>query len=289
MSVKTLENSELRIQISAYGAEMQSFFNKKREMECLWQADSRFWGRHAPILFPIVGRLANDELKHQNQSYPMSQHGFARDSLFKIISQTDTTIQFSLQSNENSLKQYPFHFELIVEYSLDSNKLTTAYIIRNPEKSILPASIGAHPAFNWPLLPDIDKSEHLIQFTHDENSEIRRLNKGLLLQEKIKNPMNKNNLELTDTLFAHDALIFDQLISREVKYSASNKLSLTLRFQDFPHLGIWTKPAASFICIEPWQGYSSPVNFDGEITEKPGILLIPAQSEIKKSFEIILN
>jgi len=289
MSVKTLENSELRIQLNAYGAEMQSFFNKKRKQECLWQADSRYWGRHAPILFPIVGRLANDELKHQNQSYPMSQHGFARDSLFKIISQTDTTIQFSLQSNENSLEQYPFHFELIVEYSLDSNKLTTTYIIRNPEKSILPASIGAHPAFNWPLLPDIDKSEHLIQFTHDEHSEIRRLDKGLLLQEKIKNPLNKNNLVLTDTLFEHDALIFDQLISREVKYSASNKLSLTLRFQDFPHLGIWTKPGASFICIEPWQGYSSPVNFDGEITEKPGILLIPAQSEIKKSFEIVLN
>jgi len=289
MPISTLENSKLRIQINSHGAEMQSFFDIKNNLECLWQADSNYWGRHAPVLFPIVGRLANDTFIHQNQSYPMTQHGFARDSEFKLINRTDLSAEFSLVNNINTLEQYPFNFELIVGYRIDSNRLITTYTICNPDNNVLPASIGAHPAFNWPLLPNVAKSDHHINFEHDEIADIRRLENGLLLDETIKNPINKNKLNLDNALFEHDALIFDQLKSREIKYSASNRVSLTLRFEDFPHLGIWTKPDAPFICLEPWQGHSSPINFNGEFSEKPGILLIPAQSEIKKSFEIILN
>jgi len=289
MSINILENQDLRIQINSMGAEMQSFFDVKNNNECLWQADPNYWARRAPVLFPIVGRLANDELIHKNKKYPMTQHGFARDSEFTLIKETDTSIALSLTSNENTLKQYPFNFELVIEYHLDANKLTTTYIIRNPNKETLPASIGAHPAFNWPLKPSSDKNKHYIQFEKDETNKIRRLENGLLLQEKIENPIVQKKIHLTDTLFEHDALIFDKLKSREIVYSASNDLSITVRFEDFPHLGIWTKPGAPFICLEPWQGHSSPIDFDGEFSEKPGILLIPAQSEIKRSFEILLN
>ena len=289
MSINILKNQDLRIQINSLGAEMQSFYDVKNNTECLWQADSSYWARHAPVLFPIVGRLVNDELVHKNKTYPMTQHGFARDSEFKLIKETDTSIALSLTSNENTLKQYPFNFELIIEYHLDANKLKTTYTIRNPNKETLPASIGAHPAFNWPLKSNSDKNKHYIHFEKDETNKIRRLENGLLLQEPIENPIIQKQIHLTHALFEHDALIFDKLKSREIVYSAGNKLSISVRFEDFPHLGIWTKLGAPFICLEPWQGYSSSVDFKGDFSQKAGILLIPAQSEIKKSFSIILN
>lgn len=289
MSINTIANQHLKIQVNSLGAEMQSFFDIKRNLECLWQADSRYWGRHAPILFPIVGRLVNDTLRHKNLNYPMSQHGFARDTEFTVVNKTNESIQLSLKSDENSLKQYPFNFELIVDYHLNSNQLITTYTICNPDNTILPASIGAHPAFNWPLDTSISKTNHKIRFNREEDCDLRRLNNGLLLEEKYDSPITNQQIDLNDALFEHDALIFDKLKSDEIIYSAGNELSITVSFKDFPHLGIWSKPEAPFICLEPWQGHSSPVDFDGEFSQKPGILLIPAQSEITKRFEIILD
>ncbi len=289
MSIIVLENQALRVCINPFGAEMQSYFDKKNQRECLWQANPTYWGRHAPLLFPIVGRLAHDQLIHQAQSYPMTQHGFARNSLFKLSKKKEHSVQFRLSADQNTLKQYPFDFELWVDYQLQSNRLITRYTVHNQQNVILPASIGAHPAFNWPLMSHIPKEEHCIIFEHEETQPIRQLEQGLLLNETRANPIDNKQLMLNDHLFENDALIFDQLNSRTLHYQVGNKRILTLRFDDFPHLGIWSKLGAPFICFEPWQGYSSPVNFDGEFAQKPGVLLIPQHGEITKQFEIILN
>jgi len=288
MPTFTLENANFLVKVRVLGAEMQSLFNKKNEIEYLWQADANYWPRHAPVLFPIVGRLPEDNL-HHGQDYPMTQHGFARDMLFDVTHQSNERLQFRLAANEKTKAQYPFDFELLIDYQLVDNQLTTQYTIRNLSNEVLPASIGAHPAFNWPLLPNVPKESHTITFEKDESKPIRQLDKGLMLEEKLPNPIRDNKLSLKDSLFENDALIFDELNSRSIRYDAGNEQAIEVRFNDFPHLGIWTKPGAPFVCLEPWHGYSSPVGFEADFINKPGLLLIPEKSEITKSFQIIVH
>lgn len=288
MSIFTLENANFLVKIHAFGAEMQSLFNKENEIEYLWQADANYWPRHAPVLFPIVGRLPDNNLRHR-QNYPMTQHGFARDMLFDVTHQSSENLQFRLVANEKTKKQYPFDFELLIDYQLINNQLITQYTIRNLGNEILPASIGAHPAFNWPLLPNVPKESHTITFEGDEPKPVRQLDAGLLLEEKFPSPIHDKKIKLKDSLFKNDALIFDELNSRSIRYEAGDEQAIEVQFSDFPHLGIWTKPGAPFICLEPWHGYSSPADFNNDFINKPGLLLIPEKSEVKKSFQIILH
>ncbi|HFE39302.1 MAG TPA: aldose 1-epimerase family protein [Gammaproteobacteria bacterium] len=284
-----LQNQNLRVQINSFGAEMHSFFDKKRNLEYLWQANPDYWARHAPVLFPIIGRLVDDRLCHQGKTYPLTQHGFARDMMFERHQVNEDSVQFRLHSSQVTLLKFPFDFELIIDYQLYAKQIKISHTIRNPQNTPLPASIGGHPAFNWPLSPEIPKEKHVILFEQEENAAIRQLENGLLLKARFPNPVNQQQLVLKDSLFEKDALIFDQINSHKLTYQATDDLSLTLRFSDFPQLGIWTKPGAGFICLEPWQGYSSPCDFTGEFSQKPGILIIPAHSEIKKTYEISLG
>ncbi|MCF6299294.1 MAG: aldose 1-epimerase family protein [Thiomicrorhabdus sp.] len=289
MSIITIENEYLRVQINSSGSEMQSFFDKNRKLECLWQGNPDYWARQAPVLFPIVGRLKNDRLIHLGQSYPMSQHGFARDMPFDVCLKESDAVQLRLLSNQVTLKQFPFDFELLIDYRIQSNRLVTTYIIRNPQDVSLPVAIGGHPAFNWPLFPGIAQEAHVIEFEHDENQLIRQLENGLMLDKKIQNPIENKQLVLNNALFENDALIFDKIKSRVLTYSAADEISLTLCFNDFPHFGIWNKPGASFVCLEPWHGYSSGKNFDGDFSQKEGNFLVPGHAEVEKKFEIILD
>lgn len=289
MTTLTIENKKLRVKVSPFGAEIQSIVNQATHLEYLWQANPAYWPRHAPVLFPIVGRLPGDTLQIQDQDFPMKQHGFARDSLFELTNQTEESLQFRLIANEATKKQYPYDFELIIDYTLRGNTVTTRYTIRNPHTDVLPASIGAHPAFNWPLIPGITKEDHTISFSHEETAKIRQLDAGLLLSNKFSNPIEGQTLALQDHLFENDALIFDQLKSRKIQYKAANSASIEVIFDDFPHLGIWTKPGAPFICLEPWQGYSSPVDVAKDFLDKPGLLLIQGKSEVQKGFDLVIN
>jgi len=289
MTNSILENDNLKIEINSHGAELQSLFDKQRRLEYLWQADEKYWPRHAPILFPIVGKLVNNELIYQDKSYPMSQHGFARDRNFTLVKHNESEVQFQFKSDSESLKQFPFEFELLVTYVLQANKLITSFSVNNPNSHTLPISIGAHPAFNWPLDPNIPKSEHYIKFEHDETAPVRQLRQGLLMEQSIENPIDKDQLKITESLFENDALIFDELNSQSIRYCAGDKMALELSFKEFPYLGIWKKPGANFVCLEPWCGIASPENYKGSFMEKPGIILVPRNEQIIKTFEISIN
>jgi galactose mutarotase-like enzyme len=144
----------------------------------------------------------------------------------------------------------------------------------NRGEDMMPVSLGFHPAFRWPLVPGVPKETYAISFEKLEDEPIRRLADGLLAADAIPSPVHGKKLSLTDALFINDALIFDRPKSRRVTYRASTGPSIEVQFDSMPHLGIWSKPGAGFVCIEPWHGFASPEDFDGELRDKPGMTLL---------------
>ncbi|MET0879483.1 MAG: aldose 1-epimerase family protein [Tardiphaga sp.] len=273
MDHHTISNGRVTATIKADGAELCSLKNIHGH-EVLWQAGPE-WPRHAPILFPIVGKLNGDVLRHRGQSYAMTQHGFARDQRFAWAGQGPTSCALSLHDNAASRAKYPFAFGLDVTYAIEGDELVIGYAITNTGDEVMPASIGAHPAFLWPLVQGADKNDHTIIFSDAEPAPIRRLEGGLLLPKSEPSPVQGGALALSESLFADDAMIFDHLASTSLSYSGPGGPTITFGWQGFHELGIWSKPSgAPFLCIEPWQGYASPVDFDGEFMDKPGVMHI---------------
>ncbi len=278
MNHYTLRSPALSVNIVTQGAELQSL-KTADGLELLWQADPKVWARHAPHLFPIVGRMKNDMLRHAGKTYNMTPHGFARDMEFTCTVHTDTACTMLLSDSEQTRARYPFAFELRITHELKGNTLAIAYALRNPAATELLASVGTHPAFNWPLKPGVERSAHRMTFERDEPAPIRRIAGGLIKAQTFPTPVKNRVLNLADELFVDDVVIFDKPNSRALTYSAPGAPRIQVKFPDFPQLGIWTKPGAGFVCIEPWQGHASPEDFDGEFRDKPGVVAIAPKIE----------
>jgi len=260
--------------IAQSGAELQAL--RLGGMDLLWTAGP-LWPRHAPLLFPIVGGLRGDYLRHQGASFPMPKHGFARNRDFSWIHRGTTTCALELKDDADTRKAYPFPFRLTVAYALEGPALRMELELHNPGEAPLPASLGLHPAFRWPLVPGIAKAAHRLVFESDEPGPRRRLDaRGLLSPEPHPTPICARELALSEGLFTDDALIFLEPRSRSLRFEAEGGPSLALSWEGFPHLGVWTKPdpGPSFLCIEPWEGHASPAEWDGEFSEKPGSFMI---------------
>ena len=269
----TLHNDMMTATITADGAELCSLKNAAG-LELLWQAGPQ-WPRHAPILFPIVGRLKNDELRHRGKIYPMTQHGFARDHRFDWVQREPRSCKLQLADDAATRARYPFAFRLSAAYTLNNAGLEIGLEIANTGNEVLPASIGAHPAFNWPLLPGLAKEDYALVFSQEEPAPIRRLKDGLLRAAPEPTPVRGNTLALSERLFDDDAIIMDQPASRSVRFVAPRGPQVEVSWEGFRELGIWSKPkGAAFVCIEPWHGFASPADFDDEFNDKPGLMHI---------------
>ena len=280
----TLRSGQLSATIKAHGAELCSL--KDGTTEFVWQAGPE-WPRHAPLLFPIVGRLAKDELRHRGKTYRLTQHGFARDSRFEWAERGESRCTLVLEDNETTRALYPFPFRLTATYALDDAGLDLTLAIANKGKETLPASVGGHPAFNWPLQRGLAKESYALTFASAEKAPVRRLDGGLLRPEPEPSPVKDAVLSLSEALFTDDAVIFDRIESREVRFAASSGPWLKMSWRGFRELGVWSKPSgAPFICIEPWRGYASPAGFDGEFSDKPGLMHIAPGAEESLSFRI---
>ncbi|MHC4050490.1 aldose 1-epimerase family protein [Bradyrhizobium sp. 25ACV] len=280
----SLRSGGLTATIKAQGAELCSL--KDNVTEFVWQAGPE-WPRHAPLLFPIVGRLAGDELRHRGKTYRMTQHGFARDSRFAWTERGESRCTLVLEDSETTRALYPFAFRLTAAYALDAAGLDLTLTIANTGKEALPASIGGHPAFNWPLQPESAKEDYALTFGKVESSPVRRLDGGLLRAAAEPGPVKGTQLTLSESLFVDDAIIFDRIESNAVRYAASSGPWLKMSWRGFRELGVWSKPSgAPFLCIEPWRGYASPAGFDGEFTDKPGLMQIAPGAEERLSFRI---
>jgi galactose mutarotase-like enzyme len=278
----TLRTDGIAVTIQAHGAELCSLKNGQG-LELLWQAGPQ-WPRHVPLLFPIVGRLKNDELRHRGKIYPMTQHGFARDQRFEWRERGPASCSLVLSDSAATRARYPFAFRLAVAYAVQDADLEVTLEITNTGPEMLPASIGGHPAFNWPLLPGTEKDNYTLHFSDQEPAPIRRLQDGLLRAKPEPTPIQGNMLALTERLFDDDAVILDRPSSRSVRYAADEGPSLEISWEGFRELGIWSKlGGAPFLCIEPWRGFASPADFDGEFSDKPGVMQIaPGAMEILK-------
>ena len=278
----TLGNDTMTATVAAEGAELCSLKNAQG-LELLWQAGAA-WPRHAPLLFPIVGRLKHDELRHGGKTYPMTQHGFARDHRFDWVQREPTSCRLLLVDDAATRLRYPFAFRLSVAYTLHRADLEVALEIANTGDEMLPASIGAHPAFNWPLLPGLAKEDYALVFSQAEPAPIRRLKDGLLRAAPEPTPVRGDTLALSERLFDDDAIIMDRPASSSVRFAADRGPSIEVSWEGFRELGIWSKPkGAPFLCIEPWHGFASPADFDGEFNDKPGLMHIaPAKSRTLK-------
>jgi galactose mutarotase-like enzyme len=283
----TLHHGPLTATIKAHGAEMCSLRHADGT-EFVWQAGPE-WQRHAPLLFPIVGRLANDEMRHLGKTYRMTQHGFARDSAFTWVERGESRCALVLEDSEATRAVYPFAFRLTATYALDDAGLDLSLTVVNTGDETLPVSLGGHPAFNWPLQPGMPKESYTLTFTNEEPSPVRRVEGGLLLAATDPSPVQGTVLPLSEALFASDAIILDPVHSRAVRFARADGTGpwLSMSWRGFRELGIWSKPSgAPFLCIEPWRGYASPKDFDGEFSDKPGLIHIAPGAEERLSFRI---
>lgn len=274
-----IRSPKLSAGINHVGAELTSLRDRDGR-ELMTNADPAFWTGHAPVLFPIVGALAGDTLRIDGASHKMKKHGFARHSDFEAIEHRDDRVTFRLTDSEDTRKSYPFAFALDLTYVLEDATLTITARIENRGENPMPASFGFHPAFAWPLPYGEPREAHRILFARQEPAALKMLAKdGTITPNDRPTPLDGRALRLRDDLFTDDALIWDPVASDKVTYGAFGAPVLDIAFPDTPQLGIWTKPGAAYVCIEPWHGIADPQGYTGDFRDKPGVFEIPVGGE----------
>ena len=270
-----IKNEFIKAKIKSFGAELNSLQKCGKDLEYIWQGDAKYWARHSPILFPIVGRLKKDNYFYKNQKYNMTQHGFARDKEFEIIEQKDDFLEFRLCNDEKSLEIYPFDFELYLSYKLEKSSLIISYKVVNKSDKKMLFSIGAHPAFNWSLEENLKKEDYFLEFEVN-NSKRYFLNELGLVYDSMDLKFEDKKLFLNEELFKNDALVFNDLNIKNITFkNIKNENFIKLNFENFPYLGIWSKPSgAPFLCIEPWFGVADENSSNQNLEEKKGMITL---------------
>jgi len=275
-----IASESLTARINPFGAELSSLTDAQGR-EYMTDADPAFWSGRAPLLFPIVGALADDTLRVDGEPFRRPKHGFARRSTFVLTEQAADRAVFRLEDSAETRASFPFAFVLDMAFTLSGMTLAMTATVHNTGDASLPFSFGFHPAFAWPLPGGAEKAAHRVVFEADEPQQIRQLDKasGLIRAEGVPTPVRGRELALDPELFRHDALIWTELASRRLSYGAPGGARLDVAFPDSPMLGIWQVPGARYICIEPWQGHSDPQGFSGDFHDKPGVIsLAPGAS-----------
>lgn len=287
----TLQNQSLAVQINELGAQLHSIKRQGSELEYLWQGDPASWKRQAPILFPFVGRLKDNQYTYAGQTYHQTQHGFARDREFTVLEQTDTTVVMEQHDDEQSHQVFPFAFSLQVKYELQGDQLNVNYQVDNPSATAsLIYAIGAHPGFNMPLTTfgKFNQTE-LTVWPAEQYSRII-----------LEGPYNDSDhpqiidmrkpLMLNHDLFTKDAIIFktDGEHFRAKLTDTAQNHGVIVDTEATEYVGIWShySTAAPFVCIEPWWGIADNVNADGQLLHKQGMHRLAPQETDNYHFSI---
>jgi galactose mutarotase-like enzyme len=284
----SLSSGDLTVEVDPLGAQL-STLRDRAGRDLLWGGDPSVWAGRAPLLFPIVGALAGGRYRLGSATYPLPRHGFARVKRFDVEDASSGSATLRLQADDATREVYPFRFELDVRIALDGPTLSVTTDVRNVGDDDMHASVGYHPGFRWPLPYGRPRSSHFIEFAVDEPDPCRRLNAaGLLTPEPHPTPISDRRLTLVDGLFQDDVIIFDQIRSRHITYGADEGPRIRVSYPDAPYLGIWTKPQAPFICLEPWHGVADPEGFTGDFTTKPGVFTVAAGAALSTRLIVTL-
>lgn len=270
----TIASEQLAAAINPFGAELSSLTDSAGR-ELMTDADPAFWTGRAPLLFPVVGQPSGGIIRVDGHAYPMEKHGFARRSRFEVVTAERARAVFALTDSEATRAHYPFAFRLEVAFTLDGATLHVEAMVGNPGETPLPASFGFHPAFAWPLPYGAPREDHRITFDRGESGDLKLLGADGTIASARPSPLDGRTLHLADALFEEDALIWDPVRSQAAAYGPPAGPRLRIAFPDTPSLGIWTKPGARYVCIEPWHGIADPQGYTGEFRDKPGVFLVP--------------
>lgn len=288
----TLENAKTRMIVSSRGAELHALTDKATGVEYLWNGDPAYWKYHAPLLFPIVGRVAGNRYRVDGESYELPAHGLARVSEFDCSAREEGAITFTLRADEASLKAYPYRFALHVTYTLLENGVKTALRVENEDTRTMYFSIGSHPAFLCPIDPAKKLEDYYLAFSEKETAPILPVApSGFLSREKRPCLQNEDKLALKKELFANDALIFQNLQSKTIAIKCKDDAKfLTISVDAFPFVGIWApKDGAPFLCIEPWFGHTDFEDFDGEFKDKEDNVALAAGEDFSCAYTVTIT
>lgn len=304
MKMSFLENDRLKVEVSAFGAELHSIYNKSTGFEYLWHGDKSYWGRRSPVLFPIVGKVWNGRMKYCGTEYALSQHGFARDCEFakldesqlsRLLLKRDGDVQkcgFVLYSNEETKKLYPFDFALYIIYCLIDNCLEVNWIVENRTEGDMYFQIGAHPAFNYRDFDEDADIQGYMKFDRTGKMLLTTLEcGGYAARERREIEVSPDGIVINKSTFAGDALVFEKQLNHVALCDRNGEAYVEVEF-DAPVVGLWS-PAkigyAPFMCIEPWYGRCDDSNFDGDYNEKPYINYLKEGESFRSTYKIILK
>ncbi|CAH0345256.1 aldose 1-epimerase family protein [Bacillus sp. CECT 9360] len=294
MVLIVIENDWLQVEIVSNGAEVRKVKHKKNGLDYMWTGDKNYWGRVSPVLFPIVGRLMDDKYQHNGETYEMSQHGFLRDAEFDLDKQTTTNVSFVVESAGRYTNVYPYEFKAFIHYMLKEDSLIVHWEIVNESKEKMYFSIGAHPAFKMPVLDNETIKDYSLHFTPAANKNVMEyeLKDSLIHVKGTTNDIS--TIQLTDSLFANDALVYSNIDSITLTSNKSGH-GVEVMLEKFPFVGIWSKymdsagTTAPFVCIEPWYGIADTYDSSGKMDEKLGVNALEIgetfQAEYKMKFK----
>jgi galactose mutarotase-like enzyme len=268
-----LENESLKVWIKPKGAELKSVISKTSQIDHIWNANPFYWAKSSPILFPIVGQLIDDQYIFEGKTYKLPRHGFAREKLFVVEEKTSESVTFLLESDAETLENYPFAFSLRITYVLIGAILNVKYTVRNTGENEMWFSIGGHPAFSVPFEGFGTYNQYYLEFAKKSHLMRWLLNdKGLLTGETEMLALENNRLKLSHELFYNDAIVIKNLASNTIKLANENyEHYLKFSFKNFAAFGIWAAKNAPFVCLEPWNGVADHINHNQNLITKSGI------------------
>lgn len=284
---RTIENNNLKVTVSDNGAELVSVWDKKRNVERIWRGDAAVWGRHAPVLFPFVGKVAEGRYSYNDREYKMTSHGFARDREFELvdIGEDGMSVTHVLRWSEKSLAIYPFKFALYVKHNFadkNSSSVNVEWKVVNEDEQTMLYGIGGHPAFTFP--EGVRVTDCAIKIQKNIGGTLNTLKYHLLdtagcidMSEQHEAVMNNGCIPITENMFDNDALIvLDNQINRIALLDEKGSEYVSIDCADFPYFGIWSKKVDEFVCLEPWYGIADMAGHDGNLEKKAGMQLLDA-------------
>lgn len=286
------KNSDLEIAVTQPGAELSSIKSLKTGLEYMWSGNPAVWNSTAPILFPIVGGLKENQYLWKGEKYSLPKHGFIRDNPQLLLTGiTSDSLTFGMESNKDTHKVYPFDFEFSIKFSLEGKKIRVSHQVTNTGNSPLYFSLGGHPGFKCPIHDNETYEDHYLEFEVNENSETWLLYEDGTISDKTAPVFNNSNvIPITHELFAKDALIFKDLKSKKITLrSKKSKEALSVSFDDFPYMGIWAKPNGDYVCIEPWLGIADSWDTDQRFENKEGVLQLAAGEVYEAEYIVIIE
>jgi galactose mutarotase-like enzyme len=287
--MQRLENDQFRIAVQTLGAELCQIQSKSTGKDYMWNANPEIWGSYAPVLFPAIGAIKDGFVFIKGKPYQVPRHGFVRNNPnIKLVDKTENSLTFGLKYSEQTLEIYPYAFEFLITFRLAGNKITIDHKVINHGGEPMLFSLGAHPAFKCPVNEDEQYEDYYLDFEKVENAPTWLLEKDGLVGNNTKPVLeNTNILPLNPHLFDNDALIFKNLASQSVSLKSKKSSQVVkISFEGFPYLGIWAKPNAHFVCIEPWLGIADHADSDHNFETKEGILTLAASQTFSASYAI---